>query len=136
MISVFRIALAALVLLGLTVGHGAAAADAHVLELNEIVAVKRKIASGLKDPESARFGAMSAVRNASKQAIYVCGFVNAKNSYGGYAGNTPFFTYVAYVANTKTKTKEPYALFASVGGSNYQNAVVRSLCRDEGLYFN
>jgi len=46
----------------------------------------------MKDPESARFSDVLAVTN-SKQITSICGQVNAKNSYGGYAGAKSFVYY-------------------------------------------
>jgi hypothetical protein len=44
----------------------------------------------LKEPGSARFGAIGASRDTTSGLIYVCGFVNAKNSFGGFTGMQPF----------------------------------------------
>lgn len=43
----------------------------------------------MKDPDSARFGSMVAGET-SEGVIQVCGYVNGKNSYGGYTGEQPF----------------------------------------------
>jgi len=57
----------------------------------QINAAKNAVLEKLKDPESARFSGIYGVSNDSLQSGYaVCGFVNSKNSYGGYAGKTPF----------------------------------------------
>lgn len=55
----------------------------------QIAAVQRPIIADLKDPESARFTGIAAARSPSG-AIAVCGYVNAKNSFGGYVGAKPF----------------------------------------------
>lgn len=45
----------------------------------------------LKDPESARFGGVAAAQSTKdRNSYYVCGFVNAKNSFGGYTGLLPY----------------------------------------------
>lgn len=41
----------------------------------------------LKDPDSAR---LSKLHLDPDNADYVCGFVNAKNGFGGYVGDQPF----------------------------------------------
>lgn len=46
--------------------------------------LKMKAASGLKDPDSAKF------RDLRLKSGMLCGEVNAKNSYGAYAGNEQF----------------------------------------------
>lgn len=55
-----------------------------------IVKARKAVADSLKDPPSARFDGIV------KKPEAVCGFVNAKNSYGGYVGRTRF----AYVTKT------------------------------------
>lgn len=59
------------------------------LTANQRASVERQIRNQLKDPESARFGGIAAVKD-DKGAITVCGAVNAKNSFGGYTGHRPF----------------------------------------------
>lgn len=56
----------------------------------QVEAVKNGVRDGLKDPESARFGTFAAARSRTDGAIMVCGFVNARNSYGGYTGRGYF----------------------------------------------
>lgn len=51
--------------------------------------IETDLRDGLKDPESGRFGMMNAARH-SDGTISICGWVNAKNSYGGYEGEMPF----------------------------------------------
>lgn len=52
-------------------------------------AIERGARQGLKDPDSARFGDMKA-STGKEGLINVCGWLNAKNSYGGYTGMGPF----------------------------------------------
>lgn len=44
----------------------------------------------LKDPDSANFRNEKVIQN--ETGMYVCGEVNAKNSYGGYVGFMPYFS--------------------------------------------
>jgi hypothetical protein len=60
----------------------------------QISMVKEAVADRLRDPESARFGRIKASGNPSASTIFVCGIVNAKNGYGGYAGRSPFATLI------------------------------------------
>lgn len=57
-----------------------------------------QIKQSLKDPDSAKFNDVwfSPDANNGKPKIsgYVCGRVNAKNAFGGYVGEAPFFIYV------------------------------------------
>lgn len=54
--------------------------------VDQTALAKTAILAKLKDPESAQFSKM----RLSNDGQYVCGFVNAKNSYGGYAGAKEF----------------------------------------------
>lgn len=49
-----------------------------------------KLKSSLKDPDSAKFFGIYAVQKPGQPRPSVCGYVNAKNSYGGYTGRTMF----------------------------------------------
>jgi len=49
-----------------------------------------KLKNSLKDPDSARFYGIYSVQKPGQPRPSVCGFVNAKNSYGGYTGKTMF----------------------------------------------
>jgi hypothetical protein len=48
------------------------------------------VRQGLKDPYSAQFGRIGATQDTTNNTAYVCGEVNAKNSFGSYAGMSPF----------------------------------------------
>lgn len=51
--------------------------------------------AGLKDPDSAKFTDVRVFRFESMDRVYeaTCGYLNAKNSYGGYVGEKPFWVY-------------------------------------------
>lgn len=54
--------------------------------------VRNTIAGALKDPGSAVFGGYLARQDAQNPSIiHVCGMVNARNSYGGYSGDYPYY---------------------------------------------
>lgn len=55
----------------------------------EIDSAKKAVISQLKDPESARFGEIWALSGTNGKRS-VCGYINAKNSYGGYTGEKMF----------------------------------------------
>ncbi len=48
------------------------------------------VRSLLKDPESARFRYTAAFKDKDSGLLVVCGYVNAKNSFGGYVGDKAF----------------------------------------------
>lgn len=53
-----------------------------------VVDVLAAVTNSMKDPDSVRFRAVRVVRYGT--GAVVCGEVNAKNSYGGYTGFSPF----------------------------------------------
>ncbi len=57
--------------------------------VDEIQNAKVKIISQLKDPESAIFGEVWAMNGTNGQRT-ICGYINARNSYGGYTGQKMF----------------------------------------------
>ena len=59
------------------------------LDAAQLKAIERSVANGLKDPESARFNMITGVAGADGR-VRACGYVNAKNSFGGYVGMRPF----------------------------------------------
>lgn len=54
-----------------------------------VAVAESAVREGLRDPESARFRAVK--RSATTGAV--CGYLNAKNAYGGYVGEAPFTYY-------------------------------------------
>lgn len=86
-------------------------------------AVEQGVRKGLKDPESARFGDMFATRDA-QGVVTVCGYVNAKNSFGGYGGMKPFVGVLGPVGS--------FGL-AGVGGSDGDTYGVVTACKRAGI---
>ena len=57
----------------------------------QIEYVQQDVGNVLKDSDSAIFGRIiAAALDDSHTSLVVCGWVNAKNSFGGYTGHTPF----------------------------------------------
>ncbi|WP_340618463.1 hypothetical protein [Xenorhabdus entomophaga] len=50
------------------------------------------VRDNLKDPDSAKFD--SFYPSPDESDGYVCGMVNAKNTYGGYTGKKPYYVYI------------------------------------------
>ena len=63
--------------------------QAITLKPVQLATIQKAAASGLKDPGSAQFDDVAATL-LSDGTTYICGKVNAKNSYGGYIGFKPF----------------------------------------------
>ena len=64
--------------------------------------VREDIKEELKDPDSANFRNEKIIRKENR--LYVCGEVNAKNSYGGYVGFMPYFS--AVITHTYVMTED------------------------------
>lgn len=99
------------------------------LELNkqQTAAVHAGASKKLKDPDSAKFSRLSAGQSDPK-TIHICGYVNARNSFGGFTGDKPFIGLLF---------KKPEGwLFVpiSYGGSERDTRVVSTLCRKYGLF--
>jgi hypothetical protein len=84
--------------------------------------VRAGVIRSLKDPESARFGTMRGGKN-SEGVITVCGYVNARNSYGGYTGEKPFLGILA---------DKGFAV-AAMGGTDDKTASVHQVCGQSGI---
>lgn len=83
--------------------------------------VRVGVRDALKDPMSAQFAELLGGVN-TKGVVTVCGHVNAKNSYGGYAGASPFlgvldehFFTVAVIGGAKTSSQAVYTLCERLG---------------------
>lgn len=79
--------LIAAVVLGV-VGSAYANQGINEQESNYIYSNKEKIKSKLKDPKSAKFGKSFVSRSLGMPIV--CGYVNSKNSFGGYSGEQRF----------------------------------------------
>jgi hypothetical protein len=86
--------------------------------------VQTVVARTLKDPDSAKFDSIAAGR-APDGRVFVCGWVNAKNSFGGYVGRQPF---------SGQLTDGAFAL--SYVGSDYMlRAFIQDQCGGLGEYY-
>jgi hypothetical protein len=92
----------------------------------ETATVQEGLRKSLKDPESARFGATAAVKRPEGGGLSVCGFVNAKNSYGGYTGEKP------YVGTLSAESGQSRFAVIDIGSDESSTASVLSICRNWG----
>ena len=91
---------------------------------------QRQVAARLKDPESARFGpirAVSRIWNGSEELV-VCGWVNSKNSFGGYTGQTPYIG--------KFHKNRDFELVAMGDASQTSALLVLGACETAGIPIN
>lgn len=98
----------------------------------EIAAVKKRVKENLKDPNSAVFEIMLGSKIDSTDSIFVCGVVNAKNSFGGYAGRTPYYTLLRTGTNAHGQ-RVSYGSITTIGSTQTDLAVVVSMCRDHNI---
>lgn len=96
------------------------------LSAADIVAVQKGVRERLKDPESSRFGGMGASKRRDG-LIYVCGVVNARNSFGGYTGSQPF---IGLLQSDGIATR--FGVFG-IGGTDIETSAVLGECRDAGI---
>lgn len=99
------------------------------LSKEQVAQVKTGVSRGLKDPESARFEEPFIAAD-DGQTIHVCGYVNARNSYGGYVGIKPFYALGDHLSKTFKG--------AAYGGEMYRaedigSNVVREMCSKAGI---
>ena len=80
----------------------------------------------LKDPESARFGTLVGGQD-QKGVFSACGWVNSKNSFGGYTGIMPFAGIMIEVSN-----KRVFHVVSMGDGGDGSDAVL-ALCKALGL---
>ena len=104
-----------------------------VIHAEHRAAIEKGVRERLKDPESARFGAMSAATT-PKGGVVVCGMVNARNAFGGYAGAAPFF---GTLIDMKFDDGKRAVLFsvAGMGDDDIGRTVVAQMCKKHGVKF-
>ncbi|KUM25201.1 hypothetical protein AU467_04260 [Mesorhizobium loti] len=109
----------------------AVAQEAYELNDGEQAAIKRGVSLQLKDPDSAKFGPIKAVPypGVEEGVVLACGFVNAKNGFGGYAGETPFVGVLA----TYRLTGQAEFVLKEIGGAETDSAAVISYCKSQGI---
>lgn len=83
----------------------------------------KKVRDSMKDPESAQFSGIYTTRRVVDQVeqpnANVCGYVNAKNSYGGYVGKTRFLSSAGFVAVWEPNPRHGFSI---------DNTVIRDNC--------
>jgi hypothetical protein len=95
------------------------------LSAEQSAVIEQHVKASLKDPYSAMFGSKSATIN-EKGVITVCGYVNAKNSFGGYTGMQPYSGVLTGASN-----KQGFVVI-SVGGSETEQTATLQVCRAAG----
>lgn len=99
------------------------------LTATQLAAVKAGVKQGLREPNSARFGEISAVINAGEGLITVCGYFNEKDAFGYYAGYSPF---VGALLETPGQALEWSTV--STSRSEAQVQATMQVCREKGVF--
>lgn len=105
-----------------------AVCEARELTSQEKTILAKGFSQGLKDPQSAQFRWLPWQHDGKSATVY-CGMVNAKNSYGGYTGFTPFQGIVL----TKAGKITGGMILASGNPSTTDGQVAVQACRNAGL---
>jgi len=94
---------------------GPSSFDTDMANNRVMLLAEDQVRRALKDPDSAKFGVVylvassKAVPPPKPEADTVCGYVNAKNSFGGYVGASMFIVFpglVPFLAPSETNAKE------------------------------
>lgn len=89
----------------------------------------KSFAYGLKDPNSAQFQWTKVPKSLPKDSFEYCALVNAKNSYGGYTGATPFIGMVLI-----RDGKIAGGTIAAIGETRpLYSHIIPDMCRKKGL---
>ncbi|WP_311270264.1 hypothetical protein [Sphingobium sp. WCS2017Hpa-17] len=102
---------------------------ARPMTLAEQRAVEAAVKQRLKDPESARFRHPKINVPADEAGVFYCGFVNSKNSYGGYAGDAEFAVgFATEIKNGKPDTLANVIEIGDADPASEDSQVMRKLC--------
>jgi hypothetical protein len=93
-----------------------------VLTAAQVKIIQAGVRRDLKDPDSAKFGNQVLAAKRINGDITACGTVNAKNSYGGYVGESPFIA-----------TFRDGKVIDTATASGRDAKFVIELCRDAGV---
>lgn len=101
---------------------GEVGTDAHAADL-----AQQGIENMLKDADSAKFTGLYVIRAREgadgRQSLYTCGYVNARNGFGGYAGDSRFV--VEQALNKKLGTFSN--VYAWIESYDNRKAIPRSM---------
>ncbi len=108
-------------------------AHARDLTLAEKAIVADVLRDRLRDPASAMFkwgslqGAVKSYDDSSETCIVYCAYVNSRNAYGGFVGDTPFRMFLVLIDDVVT-----IAAVVGMGGSQIETDTTYDLCAQDG----
>jgi hypothetical protein len=97
------------------------------LDLRQQEAVVAAVVKWMKEPGSASFGAMGAVK-ARQGKIVVCGEVDGRNSAGAYPGLVPF------VGVMVGKPAAPEFIVISIAQAGQPRTEIQAICQQSGIF--
>lgn len=100
------------------------------LSAEDVKIVQDGVRQSLKDPLSATFGPMTAAQE-GKDNSWVCGVVNAKNSFGGYTGDKPYMGMLVHM-DTGAKKLQMFRV-TSMGGTDSATLATIEMCKRYGV---
>jgi hypothetical protein len=104
--------------------------DPYPLSAADRAVIEQGVRSSLKDPISAIFGSMADAREHKPGSlIEVCGYVNAKNSFGGYTGNAIFYGALA----DKKDGGKVFLPIGSISTGDIDTSVKQQMCGRAGI---
>lgn len=92
----------------------------------DVKTVQAGVRAGMKDPDSARFGAMAAAKDNTGK-VTVCGYVNGRNSFGGYTGDKPFIGIFVNEGGSKAFS------LADIGSTEGNMMAISIVCKGRGV---
>lgn len=108
--------------------HGAT----YQLSIAEQEAVKASVTKSLRDPTSAIFDGLAAAK-AADGTVTVCGFVNGKNGFGGYAGSQAFAGFLVNKVTGADAGKSGFVV-SGIGDGDPSSGVALRACRQAGVH--
>ena len=90
-------------------------------------AVVAAVSKWMKEPATASFGALNAVKARHGQ-IVVCGEVNGRNTAGAYPGMAPFVGIIV------GKPAVPQFIVISIAQSGQPRAEIQAICQQSGIF--
>lgn len=95
----------------------------YALNNDELSIIDRGVRNALKDPASGVITSVSAAKS-SDGVVSACGFVNGKNSYGGYTGRQPFMGVL---------TQKAGFFVIKIGSTQNEAIAVATVCERTGV---
>lgn len=94
-----------------------------------IEAIQDGVRKSLNDPDSAKFGQIFESKSSNTSTKTVCGFVNARNRFGGYVGMVPFYGLLLTMDDGSLK----FIVIGEISATPISAKVTASMCKEKGI---